>query len=57
MQIVALQQRHKAPTIEKLLHEEGLHTTRQGIHYLLKKYQETGLISRKEGAGRKTKIN
>ena len=31
MQIVALQQRHKAPTIEKLLHEEGLHTTRQGI--------------------------
>ena len=30
---------------------------RQGIYYFLKKYQETGSIRRKEGAGRKTKIN
>ena len=47
---------YKAPKIAKLLAEENLSATRQGVHKFLKKYKECGTIGRQEGAGRKTEI-
>ena len=49
-------QRYKAPTIAKLLHEEKLTVTREGVHKFIKHYQDTGAISRKPGSGRPSKI-
>ena len=55
--IVSLwQDGNKAPKIAKLLAEENLPATRQGVHKFLKKYEDGGTIGRQEGAGRKTKI-
>ena len=36
---------YKPPTIEKLLREEGLSTTRQGIAAFIKSFEETGSIA------------
>ena len=49
-------QGYKAPTISCLLAEEGLCTSRVGIAKFLKKYQQTGNISRRPGSGRPSKI-
>lgn len=46
----------KAPTICRLLEEEGLHASRTGIAYFLKKYEQTGSIARRPGSGRPSKI-
>ena len=43
---------HKAPTITKLLREEGLKASSVGISKFLIKYRETGSIGRKQGSGR-----
>ena len=45
-------QGHKAPTIAKLLREEGLKASRVGISKFLIKYRETGSIGRKQGSCR-----
>jgi len=45
---------YKAPTIEKELRGEGIKAGRVGIWKFIKKYQETGTIARREGAGRPT---
>ena len=47
---------HKAPTISHLLREEGLRTSRVGIHKFLQKYKETRSIERRPGCGRPTKM-
>ena len=47
---------HHAPTIAKLLREEGLKATRVGIAKFLTKFQETGSIGRSPGSGRPSKI-
>jgi transposase len=47
---------HKSPTIAKMLHEENLAASRQGIQKFLKRYESSGAISRKEGTGRKSKV-
>ena len=49
-------QGYKAPMIAKLLHEEKLTVTREGVHKFIKHYQDTGAISRKPGSGRPSKI-
>ena len=47
----------KAPTIAKILREEGqLRCTRVGVAKFLKKFEETGSLSRRSGSGRPTKI-
>lgn len=46
----------KAPTICRLLEEEGLRASRTGIAYFLKKYEQTGSIARRPGSGRPSKI-
>ena len=47
---------HKSPTICHLLLEEGLQTSRIGIHKFLPKYNETRSIERRPGSGRPTKM-
>ena len=47
---------HKAPTICRLLREEGLRTSRVGMHKFLQKYKETRSIERRPGCGRPTKM-
>ena len=47
---------HRAPTLRKLLREEGLSASRVGIHKFLQKYRETKSIQRRPGSGRPTKI-
>ena len=47
---------HKAPTIAKLLREEGLKASRVEIIKFLTKFQETGFIVRRLGSGRPSKI-
>ena len=47
---------HKLPTIAKILHEENLVASRQGIQKFLKRYESSGAISRKEGTGKKSKV-
>ena len=50
--IVSLwQDGYKAPKIAKLLAEENLSATKQGVHKFLKKYEKCGTIARQEGAG------
>ena len=47
----------KAPTIAKILREEEqLRCTRVGVAKFLKKFEETGSLSRRSGSGRPTKI-
>ncbi len=50
------EQGYKAPTIAKLLREERVRCTRVGVAYFLKKFAETGTISRRAGSGRPSKI-
>ena len=50
------QQGHKAPTIARLLSEERVSCTRVGVAYFLKKFLQTGTISRRLGSGRPTKV-
>ena len=45
----------KPPTIQKLLLEEGLVTTRQGITKFLRIYKRTGSVARRQGSGRPSK--
>ena len=47
---------HKAPTICHLLSEDGLRTSRVGIHKFLQKYKETRSIERRPGCGQPTKM-
>ena len=46
----------KAPTIARILAQEGLPASRQGMQKFLKKYTESGAFGRQEGSGRKSKI-
>ena len=46
----------KAPTISRLLEEEGLHASQVGVAKFLKKFQQTGSIARRPGSGRPSKI-
>ena len=48
-------QGHRAPTIVKLLQDEGLVTSRRGVYAFLLRMQETGGISRCPGSGRPSK--
>ena len=54
--IVYLSARHKAPTISKLLKEEGIKASRRGILKFIKRYRESGTIDRLPGSGRLSKI-
>ena len=47
---------HNAPTIAKLLLEEGLKASHIGIVKFLVKYRETGSVERRTGSGRSSKI-
>ena len=47
---------HKAPTVTRILVQESLPASRQGVQKFLKKYIENGAIGRQEGSGRKSKI-
>ena len=49
-------QGHKAPTISRLLREEGLSASRRGIDKFLTKFKQTGSIGRRPGTGRPSKI-
>ena len=46
----------RAPAICRLLEEEKLRTTREGIAKFLKKYQETGCVARRPGSGPPSKV-
>ena len=46
----------KAPAIAKELQKENLKCSRVGIYKFLKKYRETGLIRRRVGSGRPSKV-
>lgn len=50
-------QGHKAPTITKLLAEEGCKSSRVGVAKFLEKFRETGCIGRRIGSGRVSKIS
>ena len=50
-------QGHKAPTIAKLLAEEGCKTSRVGVSKFLDRFQETGCIGRRIGSGHVSKIS
>ena len=47
---------YKAPTIAKLLHNEGLPCSRVGVAKFIKKFEETGTITRRVGSGRPSKV-
>ena len=47
---------YKAPTIVKLMRDEGLQCSRVGIAKFLKKFRETGTIKRRAGSGRPPKV-
>ena len=47
---------YKAPTIAKLLHDEGLPCSRVGVAKFIKKFEETGTITRRVGSGRPSKV-
>lgn len=47
---------NQAPTIEKLLREEGINVTRQSVWKFLHLYKRTSCLARKEGSGRPTKL-
>ena len=44
----------RAPTIARLLREEGLTASRRGVSSFVKKYLETGSIGRRAGSGSST---
>ena len=46
---------HQAPTIRKLLLEENVKASRVGIASFLKKFEETGCLTRRPGSGRPSK--
>ena len=46
----------ETPAIAKELQKENLKCSRVGIHKFLKKYKATGLISRRVGLGRPSKV-
>ena len=46
----------KAPTIAKILQEEGILVSRFGIHKFLQRFEESGCLMRKPGSGRPSKI-
>ena len=46
----------KVPTISRLLEEEGLHASRDGVAKFLKKFQQTGGIAHRPGLGHPSKI-
>ena len=46
----------RAPSIKKMLEEEGLYVSRIGIHTFLLKFKETDCITRRLGSGRPSKI-
>ena len=48
-------QGHHAPTIARLLREESLSASRQGVLLFLKKFEETKSITRTPGSGRPSK--
>ena len=50
------QQGYKAPTIAKLLRAEHISCTRVGVAFFLKKFLQTGTITRRLGSGRPSKI-
>jgi len=47
---------YKAPTISKLLREEGVRCSRVGIAKFIQKFQDTGNINRRVGSSRPSKI-
>ena len=47
---------HKAPTVARLLREEGVKVSCVGISKFLAKFEETGLVGRRIGSGRPSKI-
>lgn len=49
-------QGHSAPTIAKLLKDEGIVASRRGVYSFLLRAQETGDITRHPGSGRPSKI-
>lgn len=55
--IIYLQdQGFKAPTIAKLIREEGTRITREGVHKFLCTYEATQTIQRRSGSGRPSKV-
>ena len=46
----------RAPAITSLLQQEGLQTSRVGVAKFIAKFNAIGLVSRKPGSGRPTKI-
>ena len=48
---------HKAPTIAKLLVEDGVTASRRGVHKFLKRYEERRTTARRPGSGRPSKIS
>ena len=46
----------KAPEIGKRLFEEGMMTSRQGIHRFIKRFGATSSISWKQGSGQLSKV-
>ena len=49
-------QGYRAPTIHRLLQEEKISASRYGIAKFIKKFEETGCITRVPGSGRPSKI-
>ena len=47
---------YKAPTIAKLLREEGLQCSWVDVAKFIKKFQDTGNINRRVGSGRPSKV-
>lgn len=47
---------YKSPTIAKLLWEEGMQASRQGIDKFIRQYRQTGTIARKLGSGHPSKV-
>ena len=50
------QRGNRAPTINSLLQQEGLQTSRMGVAKFIRKFNETGLLSKKSGSERPSKI-
>ena len=48
---------HRAPKIAKILKEEGIRISRVSVWKFISRYQQTGCVARKEGSGRRTKMN
>ena len=54
--IVFLSNEHKAPTIAKILREEGIKASRRGILKFIDRYRSSGTIHRLPGSGKVSKI-